>query len=141
MKNLTWITLIGLLFCGSIIKPLHAQTTEQLDKADQNSDGKIEWHEIVEMRQSLFKRLDRNSDGYVDKKDKPSFGPMKKRFNKALEKLMSTDKNNDERISKQELLEGPAPLFELGDIDKDGILSAEEIAQLRARDLPMNEPK
>lgn len=100
-----------------------------LEQADKNRDGDIAWAEVIEMRQSIFKRLDRNKDGYVDKGDRPKmFGS---RFDKAFNSLIQFDKNSDKRISRSELVNARAPSFERGDTNKDRILSAQEIEALR----------
>ena len=108
-----------------------AQSIERLAKADANGDGQIEWQEMLDLREETFGRLDRNGDGFADSKDAPRIGPAKSRFNDALGKLQNADANGDGRISKQEMLDAPAPLFEQGDINGDKVLSGDEIAALR----------
>lgn len=129
-SNWIYLSTMGLylLSCSQLAL---AQSVKQLEEADKNGDGIIVWQEIVDMRLETFSRLDRNKDGFVDEKDVPSFGPMKNRLNIALEKLAKWDNNGDKRISKEEMLEAPAPLFETGDINSDGELSEDEIKRLR----------
>lgn len=109
-----------------------AQTLDRLAEADANGDGQIAWQEMLDMRAEMFGRLDRNGDGYADSKDAPRIGAAKSRYNEALGKLKSADANGDGRISRTEMLDAPAPLFEQGDINDDKILSADEIAALRS---------
>lgn len=108
-----------------------AQDAGRLAEADANGDGKITWQEMVDMRAGIFERLDRNGDGFASSDDSPGMGPGKRRFSDAFDKVKNTDANGDGRISKDEMLNGPAPLFDKGDIDGDKVLSAAELAALR----------
>ena len=110
-----------------------AQDASRLAEADANRDGNITWQEMVDMRAGIFERLDRNGDGFADSNDSPGIGPGKKRFNEALSKVQNADADGDGRISKSEMLDAPAPLFEKGDTDRDKVLSAAELSALRER--------
>ncbi|MEL7453799.1 MAG: hypothetical protein AAGJ50_10565 [Pseudomonadota bacterium] len=108
-----------------------AQTPERLALADTNGDGNIDWHEVIELRSTTFERLDRNGDGYADSNDSPRFARGRERFNEAFARIEKADRDGDGRVSRSEMLDAPAPLFEKGDVDGDKILSAEELAELR----------
>lgn len=108
-----------------------AQSLERLAEADTNGDGNIEWQEMLDLRAATFARLDRNGDGFADRNDSPRMGPGKSRFNEALNKIQSADANGDGRISESEMINGPAPLFDVGDTNGDKVLSAEELSALR----------
>ena len=104
---------------------------KMLKKADKNRDGDISWDEVLDMRKSVFVRLDRNKDGYVDTSDRPSlFGGQ---FDKAFERFVQFDTDGDERVSRQELVDGEAPVFEEADTNKDKVLSKAEIEAMRAK--------
>jgi Ca2+-binding EF-hand superfamily protein len=109
-----------------------AQTLDRLAEADANGDGNITWQEMLDARSSMFARLDRNGDGFVDSKDSPRMGPMKARFQEALAGLQGADANSDGRVSRSEMLDAPAPLFAEGDTNGDKVLDSEELAALRA---------
>ncbi|MEL6831086.1 MAG: signal transduction protein, partial [Pseudomonadota bacterium] len=108
-----------------------AQTAEGLARADANGDGSIEWQEVLDMRSSGFERMDRNSDGLVNETDRPRFGPGKNRFQEAFDQLASTaDTDNDGSITKSEMMDAPAPLFESADSNADGVLAPDELSAL-----------
>lgn len=104
---------------------------KMLKKADKNEDGNISWSEMLDMRKSVFYRLDRNKDGFVDQSDRPSF--FGSQFDEAFERFVVFDTDGDNRVSRQELLEGEAPGFEEADTNKDKVVSAAEIEAMRAK--------
>lgn len=104
---------------------------KMLKKADKNEDGNISWSEMLDMRKSVFYRLDRNKDGFVDTSDRPSF--FGSQFDKAFERFVSFDTDGDNRISRQELLDGDAPAFEEADTNNDKVVSADEIEAMRTK--------
>lgn len=108
-----------------------AQTLDRLAEADANGDGNIAWQEMLYMRADIFKRLDRNGDGVADSNDKPRIPVAQKRFDEVFNSLRGADANGDGRITKSEMLNGPAPLFENGDTNGDKVLSAAELSALR----------
>lgn len=102
-------------------------------QADANGDGSIEWQEVLDMRATMFSRLDRNDDEVVDTNDSPRFGPGKSRFQEAFGNIQSTaDADQDGQITKSEMLDAPAPLFESADTDADGTLSPDELTAVQA---------
>ena len=108
-----------------------AQDASRLAEADANGDSNITWQEMLDMRSAAFERLDRNSDGFADADDSPRFGPGKSRFGEALAQLQDADADGDGRISRTEMMDAPAPMFDEGDTDGDKVLSAEELTALR----------
>ena len=105
---------------------------EIIAKADADGDGNVSWDEVTALRRDSFARMDRNGDGVVSADDSPPRF-FAGRFNTALERLQTDfDGNRDGEITEDEMLSAPAPLFEQGDTDGDGILTAAEMASLRA---------
>lgn len=120
-------SLVALVFVGTAL----AQNADRLARADSNGDGAIQWQEVLDMRASGFERMDRNKDGFVDLDDRPRFGPGRGRFESAFNEIKAnSDADGDGRISQTEMIDAPAPFFTAGDTDKDGVLSADEIAAL-----------
>jgi len=129
---------VGLLSClgGVALSGMpgaaSAQSVDQLAQADSNGDGSVTKQELLDMRAANFGRLDRNGDGFVDSNDSPPMGPPKKRFEEVLAQVKAADANGDGRIAKQELVGAPTPRFDAADKDKNGVLSSQEMAALRA---------
>ena len=104
---------------------------EMLSKADANQDGAITWDEVIEMRASMFSRLDRNADGYANMADRPRGRFGRGYEDKLAELTPQFDVNRDGSISRNEFVNAPSLAFELGDLDDDKTLSADELAALR----------
>lgn len=140
MRLQTWvrnasINCFALALLSSVPLAANAQSggaDEMLNRADLNRDGAISRSEIVQLREQVFKRMDRNSDGYVDPKDRPSrMGAS--RFDDAFQSLqIRFDNDGDQQISRSELIEAPSPAFDVADLDGDGVLSAAEMTALRS---------
>lgn len=109
-----------------------ADPEELISRADTNGDGNISWSEVTALRLDGFNRADRNNDGVVNSDDSPPRF-LAARFNEAFEQLQANfDGDRDGEITQEEMLNAPAPMFEKGDVDEDGVLRADEIAALRA---------
>lgn len=125
-------TLIAGMAMVALASAASAQSVDRIAEADANGDGNISWQEMMDMRAATFERLDRNDDGFADSKDSPRMGPMKARFEEAFDQLRTADANGDGRISRNEMLNAPAPLFIQGDTNDDKVLSAAELSALRS---------
>ncbi|MEL6520004.1 MAG: signal transduction protein [Pseudomonadota bacterium] len=126
------VLMVAGMFCAVPLSA-HAQDgspLERIQEADANKDGDISWEEVTAMREDMFSRLDRNEDGFVDGDDRGPFG-FRNRFKEAVATVTERfDADGDERVSRIELVDAPAPIFETGDVNGDGVLSADEIAEL-----------
>lgn len=108
-----------------------AQSIDPIAQADRNGDGSVTKQELLDMRAASFARLDQNGDGFIDAKDSPPMGPAKKQFEGIFAQIKLADADLDGRVSKQEMLGASTPLFDVADKDRNGVLSAEEIAAMR----------
>lgn len=103
---------------------------DMLTRADANGDGDVAWDEVVGLRTQIFDRLDRDGDGVINQNDRPPRA-LAARFDRAFATVKTQfDADGDAEVTRNELINGPAPLFEAGDVDGDTVLSAEEIAAL-----------
>lgn len=104
-----------------------------LMSADANEDGTVEWTEIVAMRTRNFERMDRNGDGTIDQDDRPGLPPFRGMFDDAFTNVQGYfDADGDERVTRDEMINGPSPMFTRADTDEDKVLTPDEIDALRA---------
>lgn len=134
MRDLSCLLVI-VLAGGALASPVAARARpdpmEMLQQADANRDGAVSRAEFLAARQSRFARMDRNGDGYFSMDDIPRLA--RKRAGDRIGQLMSSfDANHDGRLSRDEFVDGPTRLFDLGDRDGNGRLEAPEIERMRS---------
>jgi len=105
-----------------------------LHRADADGDGTITRDEYRSARERLFARLDRNSDGYIDDADDGQAPAMKRHRGavRAAAMRKALDADNDDRISRAELVDVAMSRFDRSDSDGNGVLDAKEIEASRA---------
>ncbi|MCU1321072.1 MAG: EF-Hand, Calmodulin [Acidobacteriaceae bacterium] len=98
---------------------------------DTDKDGTISAVEIQAASKSLL-ILDKNGDGQLTADEFSARMPMNEppSSDELLNRLMAFDKNGDGILTKDEVPERMQPLFDRGDTNKDGKLTAEEIKAL-----------
>ncbi|HZG32850.1 MAG TPA: hypothetical protein VEZ59_06210 [Sphingopyxis sp.] len=104
-----------------------------LDRADTNGDGRITRAEFTDSRARMFEKLDRNDDGYFSDADM-SQRRFKRRSGgggRLKELIVHLDENGDGRVARSEFVEGPNPMFDRADLDRNDVIDADEMAKLR----------
>lgn len=101
------------------------QLLANFDRIDVNGDGVISRAEFHKVRAERWTQIDRNGDGYLSEDDFPRWAARRARTQ--LAEIAFLDGNNDGRISKDEFLNGPAPLFTWADLNSDGDLTLSEL--------------
>jgi Ca2+-binding EF-hand superfamily protein len=131
---------------------------ERIKGFDQNNDGKITKDELPERMHAMIERLDTNKDGAIDNKElaavKDRFAQgggqqpqgqqgqrpqgqqgQRPQFNPAdmIKRIKESDKNNDGKITKDELPEQMQRMFPRIDTNQDGAIDREELAVMEKR--------
>ena len=108
------------------------QMIDRLKEADVNSDGRVTRQEWLAYRARLFDRLDQNGDGVLSIDDVPPFLRDGAQGQSLRQALIDCDLNHDGQLSRAEFVFGPTPVFDLIDINKDGVIDANEIRLAKA---------
>ena len=101
---------------------------------DANRDGMITKEELATFRQERFARLDANGDGKVDRNeiDQAIAKRLERRKVRMRYRMLARlDHDGDGVISKKEFEATAARLFRWADVNADGKVTREELAQLR----------
>jgi Ca2+-binding EF-hand superfamily protein len=120
IKHLATITLLTLGGAAAFAQAPAAGG--RLERADADNDGAVTREEFTTARAELFARLDRNADGYLDETDR------QERAARHAGTRAHLDSDRDGKISKEEFVSGPTPMFDHIDTDHSGVLDAQELA-------------
>jgi Ca2+-binding EF-hand superfamily protein len=101
------------------------QVLVDFDRIDRNGDGVISIVEYRDLQIARWPQLDRNGDGFTTLDDFPRFAAG--RAKRLLAEVADLDANGDGRISRDEFIHGPAPLFQRADRNADGSLTRAEL--------------
>lgn len=129
------ILLAVVLAGGALAPPAAARgrpdPMEMLEQADADRDGAVSRAEFLAARRARFAQMDRNGDGWFSDDDVPRIA--RKRAGERIGQLTASfDANRDGRLSRDEFVNGPTRLFDLGDRDANGRLDAREKQAMRA---------
>jgi hypothetical protein len=103
-----------------------------LQSADTNKDGIVTRAEFNGARIARFAQMDRNGDGFVSRDDFRTLLRLRPQAGQRLDSLLAAgDANHDGRLSREEQLAAPMPLFERVDANRDGKIDAKEMAAAR----------
>jgi len=112
--------------------PAVAQSQDQIqqllvnfDRIDANGDGVISRAEYRNVQAVRWSEIDRNGDGYLTEDDFPRIAHARVRTQ--LAEISYLDTNDDGRISLDEFLNGPPPVFQQADRNDDGALTRSEV--------------
>jgi Ca2+-binding EF-hand superfamily protein len=116
----------------AVAQPGNRDLADILTKADANADGVITRAEFTEARAKLFKRMDRNGDGYLSQDDARRFSLRgKSGKDRIAQAILLTDKDGDGKVSYDEFVNGPSLLFDRADTNHDGTVDAAELSAFR----------
>lgn len=105
---------------------------DMLDKADMNRDGNVSRAEFINARAQQFSPLDRNGDDFIDESDAPPL--FAQRMRDGVGNLLAQfDTNGDAKVSKEEFVDGPTPVFDRADADGNHLLDTDEVEAARTQ--------
>lgn len=128
--------LIALLAIATPVAAAQSGDGALLDRmvaADTNSDGVITRPEMMASRAQNFVRLDRNRDSGLTDSDIPSFmraSAIARQFSALKAEF---DVNRDGVVSREEFVNGPTPVFDRADTNRDKRLTRAEIDAAKAQ--------
>ena len=96
---------------------------------DTDHDGVISAAEIAGAP-AVLHSLDRNEDGKLEAEECAEGGEHGPSSSDMVKALMAFDKNGDGKLERSEMPERMQGLFDRGDINKDGVLTVQEIRKL-----------
>jgi Ca2+-binding protein (EF-Hand superfamily) len=129
MMRSSLLTAAALLAAGPALAQAQdaiGQLSAQFARIDTDGDGAISRGEFRALQAARWTQIDRNGDGYLTEDDFPRIAAA--RASAQLAAMASVDADGDGRISRDELLDGPAPLFQQADQDGDGLVTRAELA-------------
>ncbi|AHE56269.1 hypothetical protein NX02_23265 [Sphingomonas sanxanigenens DSM 19645 = NX02] len=101
--------------------------------ADVDGDGTITREEFAAARARSFDKLDRNDDGVVRKGDFSRLARFKPDAAQRLQRMIdAADTNRDGKVTRDEFVAAPSPLFDRADTNGDGVLSKAEADAARS---------
>jgi Ca2+-binding EF-hand superfamily protein len=112
---------------------LSTRMLKRLAEGDSNKDGAVTRTEFADYRRAQFPRMDRDGDGYVTQRDIDRIKMFMPREIEPEKFISQFDADKDKRMSREELANGPAPLFDFADTDRDGVVSAAEYKAAAAK--------
>lgn len=134
-KTTPTLTIATLLIAIATV-PASAQPG-RLAAVDLNNDGAISQDEATEARRQMFSRLDRNADGQISIEEMQSARNTVKATAQMVDAMIvirtrRMDADGNGALSMDEFI-AKNPMFERIDRNGDGVASAEEIAEARAK--------
>ena len=128
MKTFT----IALTACALLAAPAFAQGRggegmAMLMRADANGDGAITRAEAQNARIQMFTQMDTNGDGVLSDADRAGQGAGQGDGRM----MRRADANSDGRVTRDEFMGQPYRAFDHFDANRNNVLDASEIAQMR----------
>jgi Ca2+-binding EF-hand superfamily protein len=131
MKSLPYLLCFTLLSGPAMFAQGGQPPRIVLQALDTDGDGQLSAAEIEAASASLLK-LDRNHDGQLTPEEYSPKLDDKTATNDLMARLMALDRNGDGVLTKDEVPERMQAMFDRGDTNHDGKLSADEIRAMSA---------
>jgi Ca2+-binding EF-hand superfamily protein len=122
----TKIATAAVLLVASSLAVAQVREGAVLDNADADHDGTVTRQEFSSARTAQFSNLDRNGDGVFDDSDAGGRGGKR-----AAALRSRLDANGDGKVTREEFVSSPAPMFDQFDTNHDDVLDAKELQAAR----------
>lgn len=119
--------------------PANAQPSDPYTlmlSADADDDGKVSRQELIDSRGDMFLKLDRNGDGVLSDADRRKSRPRLASIETVrIDQLKKDfDADGDGKVTRDEFVNGPTPLFDKADANADGFVTKDEAKAARSGD-------
>lgn len=119
--------------------PANAQPSDPyalMFSADADDDGKVSRQELIDSRGDMFLKLDRNGDGVLSDADRRKSRPRLASIETVrIDQLKKDfDADGDGKVTRDEFVNGPTPLFDKADANADGFVTKHEAKAARSGD-------
>lgn len=125
------LAFIAPLLIAALPTPAFAQDRstllQRLSEADANRDGNITRDEVRQSRAKNFERFDRNRDGVLTLDDIPMFVRNAAIGTEFRSLLTQYDANKDSKVTRDEFVSGPMPMFDMADTNRDSVVTRAEL--------------
>ena len=126
-----FVVLAAALASAATAAPNAEKMLERLKAADANGDGAISRDEFSAYRAGQLDRIDRDGDGFVTETDFQKIARFAPAGFEPGGMTAQFDANGDGKVSRDEFVLGPAPVFAKIDTNNDAVVTPAELEAAR----------
>lgn len=122
------LLLVALAATACAQRPAWRDRAPEWREADRDGDDQVSQAEYLGRRQAMFRKMDRNADGFLAQDDLGRFARRNaERQGRLAGTLRQADANGDLRVSWSEFEAASRQSFQQWDRDANGLLSPQEL--------------
>ncbi|OSP54310.1 hypothetical protein BV911_13130 [Pseudoruegeria sp. SK021] len=133
------LTILGMAMMTALALPVMAETKDrngpQFGAFDTNADGQISVEEMTAHQQGRFNEVDTNGDGKLSAQEMAAHrqnAEMQHMERRAARMIEEMDADGDAMLTMEEFsAKGKMTMFERIDVNKDGVIDAEEFSKMQ----------
>lgn len=127
MRATVLLLLIAIPGAGLAQSADRAAIIARMGEADADRNGMVTKAELITWRTANFARFDRNADSVLADADIPAFFQRTAIASQFKTLRAQFDQNRDNKVTRDEFVNGPTLMFDLADTNHDNVLTREEI--------------